>query len=90
MAKCKDCTHYDLCLSHPTISYDCLDIEEQTRRWFKDKADVQEVKHAHWVPIISHFHGKPTGKYYCSNCRKVEKRRGFYCRDCGAKMDLED
>ena len=52
-------------------------------------ADVVEVRHAYWEPIISHFHGKPTGKYYCSNCRNVEERRSSYCRDCGAKMDLE-
>jgi hypothetical protein len=50
-------------------------------------ADVAPVVHGEWVPIISYFHGKPTGKYYCSVCHRVEDVKGIYCRLCGARMD---
>lgn len=51
-------------------------------------ADVQEVKHAKWIPSKKQY-----GMVICSNCH-----RGFccdwihykYCYECGAKMDLED
>lgn len=59
---------------------------------FEDKekfpaADVALVEHGEWIPIISYFHEKPTGKYYCSVCHRVEDIKGIYCRLCGARMD---
>lgn len=50
-------------------------------------ADVEPVVHGEWIPIVSYFHGKPTGKYYCSVCHRVEDVKGIYCRLCGALMD---
>lgn len=50
-------------------------------------ADVVPVVHGEWIPIVSYFHGKPTGKYYCSVCHRVETMKGIYCRLCGAKME---
>jgi hypothetical protein len=50
-------------------------------------ADVAPVVHGEWIPIVSYFHGKPTGKYYCSVCHRVETMKGIYCRLCGALMD---
>lgn len=50
-------------------------------------ADVEPVVHGEWVPIVSYFHGKPIGKYYCSVCHRVETMKGIYCRLCGARMD---
>ena len=89
MAKCKDCIHYDLCLSHPTLSYSCLDVKEQTRKWFKEAKDVVEVKHAYWERI--------PGAYRCSECHCSPTLDGSgnwaltkYCHNCGAKMDLEE
>lgn len=49
--------------------------------------DVAPVVHGKWIPIISYFYGKPTGRYYCSVCHRVETMKGIYCRLCGAKMD---
>lgn len=49
--------------------------------------DVTPVVHGEWIPIVSYFHGKPTGKYYCSVCHRVEDIKGIYCRLCGARMD---
>lgn len=49
--------------------------------------DVAPIEHGEWIPIISYFHGKPTGKYYCSVCHRVEDIKGIYCRLCGARMD---
>lgn len=50
-------------------------------------ADVEEVKHGHWVKV-----GKTKGGsniLQCSVCGNVRKGVGksTYCRDCGAKMD---
>lgn len=62
-------------------------------------ADVQEVKHAHWVK-------GETDRKYCSNCHEVNpyyfketpENKGIYlinwdslyCPNCGAKMDGKD
>ena len=96
MAKCKDCIHYDLCLSHPTLSYSCLDVKEQTRKWFKNKTDVQEVKHGYWIyhECVSSYEGTING-YSCSVCSAFVNEEDFdtdefhkiYCGNCGAKMD---
>ena len=50
-------------------------------------ADVAPVVHGEWIPIVSYFHGKPDGRYYCSVCHRVETMKGIYCRLCGARMD---
>ena len=49
--------------------------------------DVEPVRHGKWIPIVSYFHGKPDGRYYCSVCHRVENIKGIYCRLCGARMD---
>ena len=59
---------------------------------FEDKekfpaADVAPVRHGEWIPIVNHFHGKPDGRYYCSECRRVVNKHNHYCPDCGARMD---
>lgn len=100
MAKCKDCIHYDLCLSHATISYSCLDVKEQTRKWFKNKADVAPVKHGKWIPheveqVVDNYasphwniqYFRPLN-YRCSVCGRIEENQEPFCH-CGAKMDLE-
>lgn len=53
----------------------------------KSEADVQEVKHAKWLPYRFGLE-----VVACSNCRAVyEGGDSFrYCPKCGAKMDLED
>lgn len=50
-------------------------------------ADVQEVKHARWLPYRFGLE-----VVACSNCRAVyEGGDSFrFCPKCGAKMDLED
>ena len=59
------------------------------RKLIKDAPaeDVEPVIHGEWIPIINYFHGKPDGRYYCSECRRVENTKGIYCRMCGARMD---
>lgn len=63
---------------------DLILIDEETR---VPAADVAPVVHGEWIPIVSYFHGKPDGRYYCSVCHRVETMKGIYCRLCGAKMD---
>lgn len=52
-------------------------------------ADVQEVKHAHWIP-------KRLGTCECSNCSEDYEVCGGllgdynYCPNCGSKMDRKD
>lgn len=87
MAKCKDCIHYDLCLSHPTLSYSCLDVKEQTRKWFKEAKDVVEVKHGFWKKEEL-LECEPV--FLCSICEKLHDQEYSYCNNCGAKMDLEE
>ena len=51
-------------------------------------ADVQEVKHGHWIV------DPDEGTAWCSSCRVVFEDNGdtipdywYYCPHCGAKMD---
>lgn len=69
-----------------------MEASEHLIQCFEDKekfpsADVAPIEHGEWIPIVSYFHGKPTDKYYCSVCHRVETMKGIYCRLCGALMD---
>lgn len=49
-------------------------------------ADVEEVKHGHWVQP------NPYCKPFCSICSTFEQsgKKKNYCSECGAKMDEKD
>lgn len=64
--------------------------DERARIHNLPAADVAPVVHGVWIPIVSYFHREPDGRYYCSECRRVETSKGIYCRLCGAKMDGDD
>ena len=49
-------------------------------------ADVAPVRHGEWIPIVSYFHGKPDGRYYCSECHRVVNKLDNFCPSCGADM----
>ena len=49
-------------------------------------ADVAPVVHGKWIPIVSYFHGKPDGRYYCSVCHRVVNKLDNFCPSCGADM----
>ena len=63
-------------------------------------ADVQEVKHGHWIAEIRGlYHGinllddknfKGLSMYSCSKCGEKVIFKGNYCPNCGAKMDGKD
>jgi hypothetical protein len=59
---------------------------------FENKAkfpaeNVKEVGFGKWIPIVSYYHGRPDGRYWCSECRRVVNTIETYCPDCGARMD---
>ena len=62
---------------------DLILIDEETR---VPAADVAPVVHGKWIPIVSYFHGKPDGRYYCSECRRVVNKLDNFCLSCGADM----
>lgn len=49
-------------------------------------ADVEPVKHGHWVKekpdVLIHWHCS-----VCKNCYYLEEPNANYCPNCGAKMD---
>lgn len=64
------------------------------------RADVQEVKHAHWQDDEGKFvklddNGCPVKSAWCSACNDwltgsdEYSTRGYYCPNCGARMDEE-
>ena len=58
------------------------------------KADVEPVRHGHWVGYeTKSYKNSENGiakKYYrCSSCRYFNAIRSNYCPKCGAKMDGE-
>lgn len=46
-------------------------------------ADVAPVRHGRWI-----YHDD--GVITCSECGNAESNESYFCRYCGAKMDLED
>lgn len=89
MATCKDCIHWAVCgrreksisLDPMKSGYKCPD--------FKNKADVQEVKHGEQLS------NAVSDDYVCSecggiapvDCEKEDFYESNYCLNCGARMD---
>ena len=72
-----------------TWSMDDKDVMEQMEEYVKalPAADVEEVKHGHWIPT-PHSIGINKTPYECSRCGMAAERKYPYC-NCGAKMDGE-
>ena len=45
-------------------------------------ADVAPVRHGRWIE-------HEDGVFTCSECGNAESNESYFCRYCGAKMDLE-
>ena len=45
-------------------------------------ADVVPVRHGRWIK-------HDDGVFICSECGNAESNESYFCRYCGAKMDLE-
>lgn len=45
-------------------------------------ADVAPVRHGRWIK-------HEDGVFTCSECGNAESNESYFCRYCGAKMDLE-
>ena len=51
-------------------------------------ADVEEVKHGHWIKIVKDIgKGRTLTHYKCSLCGVYVSDKANYCYHCGAKMD---
>ena len=57
-------------------------------------ADVQEVKHGHWIPQFVSSRGL-TDKFVCSVCNTTSYTNHKYlncsykyCKECGVKMEM--
>lgn len=95
MASCNECIYNPKC--HSRIAYG-MDTEwngtptpdmEKRCKDFKNKADVQEVKHGEWITQNIKYNHK------CSICEhsafySITGVLCNYCPNCGAKMDGED
>lgn len=55
---------------------------------FCGKADVVPVRHGRWV-YKPYENDEAVWLYHCSECNAVSALAWNYCRECGAKMDLE-
>lgn len=81
---CKNCIHYEVC---PTWDYYNDDLYEEGKycggfKKFKNKDDVQKVKHGHWID-------NNNGTFTCLVCGGKSSKMD-YCGRCGAKMDEKD
>lgn len=109
MATCKDCFHFEVCNSGRHIGeYEIDDgvytegVENECLT-FKNKADVVEVKHGHFVrnerniPKMKEFHergyalsmNEKSVFYTCSECGEWISLSQKFCGECGAIMDGE-
>ncbi len=94
MAKCKDCLHYEACLTFSKFINSARDVEKGCEH-FKDRTEVVEVVHGRWntdqVEAFSPLTEEPylLDVLQCSVCGEyfdVSEARN-YCPNCGAKMD---
>ena len=93
---CKDCDRRIVCRYY-TQWANIEQVETDRCQYFKNKAEVEEVKHGEWVSA------SPSGGYdfYCSCCKEFaityedsNYREQYYltdyCPNCGAKLDGDD
>lgn len=86
MEKCIECIHHNICSDWARECYNgdtCFPYEAEKNLcvWY------EPVKHGEWIPIVNYFHGKPDGRYYCSECKRVVDKYENYCPACGVKMN---
>lgn len=93
---CWDCIHCDVCANIDGFSHHVSDVSKC--KHFKDKADVEPVKHGKWLNFYGNYETAE-----CSVCEelyevsdmKESNRMLFeafsqyykYCPHCGAKME---
>ena len=52
-----------------------------------EKAELQKVRHGHWIMSKGYVDGKIAFVYSCSECDKSSYERYKFCPYCGAKID---
>lgn len=67
--------------------------DEKVLAWIRNlpTADVVEVKHGRWEPVLDGVWNLPTpvlSGWRCSECGRTEQEKEPYC-NCGARMDGE-
>lgn len=95
MASCKNCLHCELCKRIDyELEYHNKSIKEAEEelpikcRFFKNKADFQEVKHGEWVYNLTYYESDECNCSLCGQLMTTAKGvRMNYCPNCGAKMD---
>ena len=96
-------SYYDTNDNKWHIGYSSYDL--QTVKGYLDScfevvdADVEPVKHGHWIDRTIWWGGLGQAKRECSCCGTVFEGRAFsrksgigfkYCEECGAKMEREN
>ena len=71
----------DVYCDTPDIDLSCEKFEAAILKI--QAADVAPVRHGRWIK-----HGD--GVFTCSECGNAESNESYFCRYCGAKMDLEE
>ncbi len=54
---------------------------------FGEKAELQKVRHGHWIMDKDYVDGKIAFVYSCSECGKFAYSQYKFCPECGVKMD---
>lgn len=73
-----------LARNHINKSVDCNDIMRFPT------ADVQEVRHGHWIREVKEIEDTVYFKAFCSVCNRRVIVKYNFCPHCGAKMDEEE
>lgn len=83
---CKDCIHFGPCNRQFYDEIKPLDNVDFLCPHFKNKADLQEVRHGEWKVV---YRNKVATVYECSICGHLDFGTSDYYI-CGAKMDRKD
>lgn len=95
---CKDCIHEKVCLhkaniQNDTYAYTGVHYDTKKCKFFKNTAEVAEVKHGYWIEDYNYGWWQYTcslcGADYHNTSPVGEDEQYGYCFDCGAKMDGE-
>lgn len=82
---CDGCNNLLLVQMFHKGKFDCL-LDEYLS--ISPAADVEVVKHGRWI-YKPYEKDEAVWLYHCSECNALSALVWNYCRECGAKMDLE-
>ena len=89
MSRCKDCLHYDACLTFSKIINSARNVEEGCEH-FKNKDNYKEIVRGEWINTYMDMVCSVCGQTFSDELPMMYKfnyQEPHYCPNCGSIMD---